>query len=57
VAIGHSKVYPHREMRARITAMYKIIQEVSTDIVIFMTVDLTQTGTRFSLSFNWVVCI
>ena len=51
VAIGPSKVYPNREMRARITAMFQIIQEVSNEIAILMTVakSLAQTGTRFFL--------
>jgi len=38
VAIGQSKVYPNPVIRACIMAMYQIIQEVSTEIAIFMTV-------------------
>jgi len=51
VAIGQSKVYPNREIRAYITAMYQIIQEVSTEIDIFMTVakSLAHIDTLFFL--------
>jgi len=45
VAIGQSKVYPNSE----ISANYQIIQEVSTEIAIFMTVatSLAQTYIHF----------
>jgi len=51
VAIGQSKVYPNRLIRGRITSMYQIIQEVSTELDIFMTVakSFAQTDIRFFL--------
>ena len=52
MAIGQSKVYPNRKIMDCIMALYQIIQEVSTEIAIFMTV-----ATLFSLSFNEVGCI
>ena len=59
MANGQSEGYPNREIRARITAMYQIIQEVSTECAILTVAkSFSQTDTRFFLlSFNRVCYI
>ena len=56
VAIGQFNVYPNREIRARITAMYQIIQEVSTEIASCKVVH-TYGYSFLSFTLNRVGCI